>query len=220
MAKSTRDEPESVLASAWAGSAAEKVLAPVRPETKRRLLHAALDLFESRGYHATTARQISVGAGMNPAGLYVHYASKEAILFELSRLAHEDSFNAIEAAQTAQGADEQVRSLVYAFTVWHGRNLKLARVAQHGMADLAEGHFREIAALRRRIERVFGVEVERGIRSGEFEAVNTKGATLAIMAWGIDLVRWYRPDGRKSAAAVAQIYADLASNMLRAKSSG
>jgi AcrR family transcriptional regulator len=192
----------------------------VHPESARRLLRSALELIAGRGYHATTTREISVGAGLSPAGLYVHYPSKEAVLFELIRLAHEDSLDAVQSVVATQRVDDQIRALVYAFTVWHGRHIKLAGVAQHGITDLAEEHFRVIAALRRRIERVFGAEVERGIRSGEFDAPNAKGATLAIMALGIDLVRWYRPGGRQSPADIAQIYADLASNMLRARSSG
>ena len=67
----------------------EELFAAVQPDSSRRLLQSALEQFAAVGYHATTTRDISTGAAMSPAALYVHYASKEEVLFHISRIAHE-----------------------------------------------------------------------------------------------------------------------------------
>src|SRR4051794_6434574 len=59
------------------------------PGASRRLLMGAVDAFAERGYHATTTRDIASRAGMSPAALYVHYRSKEELLFQLIRIGHQ-----------------------------------------------------------------------------------------------------------------------------------
>lgn len=57
----------------------------IQPDAARRLLMAGAGSFAERGFHATTTRHIASGAGMSPAALYVHFPSKAALLFEISR---------------------------------------------------------------------------------------------------------------------------------------
>jgi AcrR family transcriptional regulator len=48
--------------------------------TRERILAVALELFASRGYSATSVRDITEHLGMTKASLYYHFASKEDIL--------------------------------------------------------------------------------------------------------------------------------------------
>ncbi|WP_309117844.1 helix-turn-helix domain-containing protein, partial [Saccharothrix sp.] len=52
------------------------------------MLIAAAAAFAGRGYHATTTRDIAAQAGMSPAAVYIHYRSKEDLLFQISRIGH------------------------------------------------------------------------------------------------------------------------------------
>jgi AcrR family transcriptional regulator len=49
--------------------------------TRERILDAAESLFASRGFEGAAMRDIAAGANLNPASLYNHFASKQA-LFE------------------------------------------------------------------------------------------------------------------------------------------
>src|SRR5713101_6265378 len=71
---------------------------PTEPEAPLRLLAAAIEAFGDRGYHATTTREIAERAGMSPAGLYVHFQSKEDILFRVMQLGHASALEAVEDA--------------------------------------------------------------------------------------------------------------------------
>src|SRR5689334_22341445 len=70
----------------------------IQPEAARRLMRAGLESFARRGYHATTTRDIATAAGMSPAALYVHFSSKAALLYEISRSGHEQTLALVENA--------------------------------------------------------------------------------------------------------------------------
>jgi AcrR family transcriptional regulator len=72
------------------------------PNTRGRLLHAAVELFAERGYDATTAAQIADSANVTRTTLFRHFADKREILFqgqdELVTLAAEGVENAAEGS--------------------------------------------------------------------------------------------------------------------------
>ncbi len=55
--------------------------------TRDRLVRAALDLFTTQGYHASTTPQIAARAGVAEGTIYRHFDSKEHLLNELYRAA-------------------------------------------------------------------------------------------------------------------------------------
>lgn len=55
--------------------------------TRDRLVRAALDLFTSKGYHASTTPQIAARAGIAEGTIYRHFQSKEHLLNEIYRAA-------------------------------------------------------------------------------------------------------------------------------------
>jgi AcrR family transcriptional regulator len=69
----------------------EKALAPARrrriakpPDLRRRdILDASVRLFRERGYEACTVQQIAAAAGVAAGTVYLHFASKDAILVAL-----------------------------------------------------------------------------------------------------------------------------------------
>ena len=75
------------------------------PDARTRLAAAAIDAFAARGFHGTTTRDISTAAGMSPAALYVHYPSKEQLLYEISRSGHLDALAALRAVPDMQPAE-------------------------------------------------------------------------------------------------------------------
>ncbi|MBM3122237.1 MAG: TetR/AcrR family transcriptional regulator [Chloroflexi bacterium] len=56
---------------------------PDAHDTRSRIRDAALQLFLEQGYHGTSMRQIARRAGVAPAAIYNHLASKEALFVQL-----------------------------------------------------------------------------------------------------------------------------------------
>ncbi len=64
--------------------------APKKTRSNNRLqavLAAAAELFATRGYKATTMRDIAATTGMRPGSLYYHFESKQDLLLEIYRQA-------------------------------------------------------------------------------------------------------------------------------------
>lgn len=100
-----------------------------RRNTKEDILLASLHLFARTGFEATGMREIAAAVGIQPASVYKHFASKQAILDAIVERMDE-RYNQTSAAigLPEGGVDEQARG--YAGTP----------VAQ--MADLGEAVFR------------------------------------------------------------------------------
>ncbi|RAY17266.1 TetR family transcriptional regulator [Actinomadura craniellae] len=192
------------------------------PPASRRLLLAAVDSFAELGYHGTTTRQIAATAGMSPAALYVHYRTKGDLLFQIALTAHESVVATLHAAMDPRAArPARIRAMVYAFTRWHARHHRAARVIQqHELAALPADHRERVYALRRETARMFLDEVSAGVAAGEFDVPDPAGTTRALTSLGIDVARWYDPAGARSPEEIAALYAHLALRMLGVRPAG
>lgn len=182
-------------------------------EVARKLLTSAVRCFAANGYHATTTRDITRRVGLSPAALYVHFPSKELVLFEIVRTAHQRALAALDGAQSADSAST-LREIVARFVAWHARHHVAGRVSQYELSGLTEEHYAEIVAIRQGINAVFRDAVAGGIADGSFAAVDVNRVVRGILSLGIDLVRWYRLDGADSPERLGEFYADLALSMV------
>ncbi len=154
---------------------------PTRDASAReRLASAALDLFNSKGYAATTVREIVASARVTQPVLYYHFKNKEGIYLHLM----EDAF--AEFAATVQqavarpgGAVERLHALLdhtYRVFLDHIAAARLMYAIYYGPPqgaprfdfDRVHDSFREAV---REI-------VQSGVRSGEFRA-----GDVDEMAW-------------------------------------
>ncbi|MGZ0147570.1 TetR family transcriptional regulator [Kribbella sp. WER1] len=187
----------------------------VQPAAARRLLTGAVDAFAERGYQATTTRDIASRAGMSPAALYMHYPSKERLLFEISLYGHKAALEVLRSADTDPAPADRLHSLVAAFTAWHAEHHTIARVVQYELAALSPEHLAEVATIRRAISTQIERVLADGVTDGSFAVTDLPGTTLAVLSLSIDVARWYTPH-RGDPAALGKLYADLAHRMVQA----
>ena len=178
-------------------------------EVARNLLTSAVRCFASSGFHATTTRDITSAVGLSPGALYVHFPSKEHVLFEITRAAHKSSLAALTEAGGGD-ASSHLRALVARFVTWHARHHVAGRVSQYELSALAPGHYKEILDLRRQSTAIFREAVTRGINEESFAVADAHRVVRAMLSLGVDLVRWYRLDGPDSPEQLGEFYADLA----------
>jgi AcrR family transcriptional regulator len=185
-------------------------------DVARGLLTSAVRCFASNGYHATTTRDISTGVGLSSAALYVHFPSKELVLFEIVRASHERALGYVQGSSidAAPGAAERLHALVSRYTAWHARHHVAARVAQYELGGLTAEHYDEVRQLRHRTNEIFRAAVARGVEDGVFPPVDVNRVVRAMLSLSIDLIRWYRLDGSDSPEQLGDFYADLALRMV------
>lgn len=183
-----------------------------------RLLEAAAAAFADRGFHATTTRDIASRAGLSPAGVYVHFSSKEELLFQLSREGHEFARDMLVAASREAGSPtEALRAIMRTFARWHAEHFRLARIVQYEFANLTPEHRDTVLRLRKEIDGVVRQVVEDGVRTGEFAVDDVRDTTLALMSMAVDVARWYDPEIRRTPEAIGDAYADLGVRLVTAR---
>ena len=188
--------------------------AHVEPDAARRMLLAAVEAFATRGYSATTTREIAERTGLSPAAVYVHYRSKVDLLDAISLAAGRAVLETVEhAVAEATTPEDRLRAFVVAFVVWHAEHHTLARVIQYEARALGPEQFEAVDALRRRCERLLRTELRRGVASGDFEIDDQASTAMAILSLGIDVARWYHPRALAPAKLGAR-YAELALRMV------
>lgn len=196
-------------------SHADPLLSQVEPESSRRLLASALDSFARIGFHATTTRDISTGAGLSAAAVYVHYASKADLLYELSKIGHAAVLETVEASlEQGDGPARRIWSFVASFSQWHAEHHTLARVAQYELGSLPPERLDGIIKLRRQFDGLVDRQLRAGVRTGDFTVSDLPGTRRAILSLGIDVARWYSPKDRREPSAIGELYADLVLRML------
>ena len=179
--------------------------------TAVRLMMAAADAFADRGFHATTTRDIASRAGLSPAGVYVHFTSKEDLLFELSRRGHQTARDQlVAAAEAADSPTEALRSLIAGFSTWHAEHHQLGRIVQFEFRHLTPQHRDTVLALRKEIDKVVRDVLTQGVAEGDFEVDDVPGTALALLSLAVDVARWYSPEIRRTPADIGRTNGELA----------
>ena len=176
--------------------------------------------FAEHGYHATTTRDIATRAGLSPAGLYVHYPSKAALLTHLSSIGHDAAADLVTRSLGPDGsapAEVRLHAMVAAFVAWHAEHHLVARVVQYELNSLDAAALSAITRVRRRMEAQVEAVVADGVSQGTLQVDYPRQATRAVMSLAVDVARWFDPAGRESPRQLGRIYADLALRMLGAR---
>ncbi|MBO2454034.1 TetR family transcriptional regulator [Actinomadura barringtoniae] len=189
----------------------------IEPATARRLLVAGVMAFAAKGYHATTTRDIAERAGLSPGGLYVHFASKEELLYRISLAGTRESLEHVRKAAMAADNTPQarLRAVIESLAVRGARYHTTGRVIEYELGSLDEGHRAEVAALRREIAAIVREILEDGRRQGVFDVPDVEGTTVAVLSLAVDVARWYRTSGRRAPEEIGDLYADLAWRLVR-----
>jgi AcrR family transcriptional regulator len=76
---------------------ADPALTPRAQQTRGAIIEAALELFRSRGYEATTMRAIAERAGVSTGNAYYYFDSKEELIQEFYARSHAEHLTASRA---------------------------------------------------------------------------------------------------------------------------
>ncbi|WP_072803305.1 TetR/AcrR family transcriptional regulator [Rhodococcoides yunnanense] len=180
-----------------------------------RIRNAAIEIFAEKGYGATSTREIAASLDLSPGAVYPHYKTKESLLFAASLEGHRMALGTVQEADSIGGsATDRLVAVVAAYVRFHARHHALARVVQYELRSLTPEHFSIIASVRRTTSNVFVDIIETGNSTGEFQALDTDAATLAITSLGIDVSRWFPTGAFADPDVVADRYVELALRMV------
>lgn len=152
---------------------------------KERLLTAALELFTTKGYAATSVREIVAAAGVTKPVLYYYFGSKEGIYLELMTKPFEE-FGAIlaETLDSEKSAGDGILTLcdrIFQLFVGHLAAARLMYAIYYGPPQGAP--FVDFETYHLNLHEVIGALARSGIERGEL--VETEVADLVWIILGI-----------------------------------
>ncbi len=187
-------------------------------QTIDRILGAAAGAFADKGFHATTTRDIASRAGLSPAGVYVHFSSKEGLLHALSHIGHEAALDLVSTAAAPPGtAPERLARIMSSFARWHADHYEVARVVQYEFPHLTPEHRDDVLALRKQIDAIVRAVLRDGVDAGELSVDDIHDTALALMSLCIDVARWYSPSISRTPAEIGETYAALGRRLVAAR---
>ncbi|MEW2499921.1 TetR/AcrR family transcriptional regulator [Amycolatopsis sp. NPDC047767] len=181
------------------------------------IVEIAASLFARKGYHGTSMRDIGREVGVHAGSLYVHIQSKEDLLEAIVHSIMERSERDMEEILAAGGtATEQLRQVAARDLKLIGENKEFATVFFHEWRNLSEPRQHAVIASRDRWETGLRSIITQGIEAGEFREADPRIAGIAltsILNWAYV---WYSPDGSLTTEELADRFADLLIEGLRA----
>ena len=181
------------------------------PDTAERIRRAAAGLFRAKGFNGTSMQDIADAVGITKSSVYHHFPSKQALLSEIIELTMSQITPRLqEVAESGEPASERLhRALVLHTTAALIDRDYVACFVEEGRY-LAPEFMATHLAKRDRYERFFREILEDGIACGEFLPEDPCLWAMALLGMCNAAVRWYRPEGDRSADVIAAHFADLA----------
>jgi len=151
---------------------------------RQRLLDAALQLFSTKGYAATSVRELVEAAGVTKPVLYYYFRNKEGLYLALMGDALGDFFQVAEQARTAPGSvTERICGYCTALLDIFVERLPVARLIYAIYYGPPQGapHIDFEASFSTMLAHMEQL-VSEGISTGEFRQVSPPDAAWAIVA--------------------------------------
>jgi AcrR family transcriptional regulator len=186
---------------------------------RERILEEAVKLFYERGFTGTTLDDIAAELGVTKPFIYTHFRSKTDLLAALCKPTIELSLEAVAGGAKFPGSPTaRLHRAIVDFTqVVLSRQANIA-IYFREEKNLAPDALAEINALRKKFDRVLSNLLSEGVAAGEFDIGDVNLAALAIggmISWAYT---WHRPEGRLALEDMCRRMADLALQMVGARS--
>jgi TetR/AcrR family transcriptional regulator, cholesterol catabolism regulator len=178
-------------------------------EKRREILEAASRVFRRRGLQATGMREIAAELGMAVGNLYYYFEDKERLL---AFVQEETLAGLLERAARTEGLglrpDARLFLLVtdHVFQLNEGTPGSLAHLEVEALGERSRPAVQE---RRDAYESVFRHTIEEGMAAGTFRPVDPKVSAAAILGAASWTVKWFRPDGGRSAREIGRELAEL-----------
>ncbi len=176
---------------------------------RNRLLRAAADVFERKGYSAASVREIVELAGVTKPVLYYHFGSKQGLLVAILESAARELAAVVELA-SAQSGSARSRLANLCTSVWQlartrSSELRVSHTVYFTASELVPSFDFEV------FDRTLidGIEhlIRDGVAAREFRSVSVPDAALAVLGVVVLCIdsEILRPDNRLDEAGLLRV---------------
>lgn len=178
--------------------------------TRKEILRAAAQIFQEKGYHASSMQDIAEAVELKKGSLYHHVKSKQEILLALLDEALEMIIDRLDQINSQDlSPDLKLRQAMRSYLTFLADNRSIASVLLLEYRSL-EPELKKLHIPRRdQVDRIWQEIITEGISLGVFQtaqpALITK-ALVGVLNWTIT---WYREDGALSPTEIADHFSDM-----------
>jgi len=186
-------------------------------EREQEIYNVAAEIFQRKGYAATTLQDIADAVGLLKGSLYYYIDSKEDLLYYITRVIHEGATaNRLAAEAVGGGPDERLRALIEGHLNAFDTLRTWIQVFYTEYGSLKGERRREIMAERRRYEQYVDDLLREGQADGTFcPDLDARILGNAILTMVNSVFMWHKPGRDEPVARIARAYADFALAGLR-----
>jgi AcrR family transcriptional regulator len=179
---------------------------PKQQDQRERILRSAAKAIATVGYEQCSLGDIAEELDLTRPALYHYFRTKQQIFTEIALTAVQGIYEHVQAAIDADAsAAKQLRALMLAHAAYFEQNYWLvnATIAGYGGITRRElERIEEIDAFRTRYEKLLHRVLRAGVAGGEFHDIDVPATGRSIYQL-LNITRWYRPGGDKSATDIA-----------------
>lgn len=184
---------------------------------RERVMRAAIALFATKGFGATSVREIADAAGVTKGGVYHYFESKDDLLYEVhTRMLRMQTSRMNTIADDDSPLPERLHAIIADVVETTIANLDEAVVFFQSVHLLAADRQAQVRAERRRYHERVRELVLQGQGEGVFRADVPADLVVHYHFGAIHrLGMWYRADGPMTAEQVGTHFADMVLASLR-----
>jgi TetR/AcrR family transcriptional regulator, cholesterol catabolism regulator len=192
--------------------------------SREEIIRAAGRVLHEQGYDATTMKDIAARVNLTAASLYHHFKNKDFLLLAVLEQGLQAAIDQIEPIiKSNLSASEKITKMIHthirgvtdntafgAAIVFEIKTLMNVSTGGRGNGDEQEYIERRNVFFKQRqlFETLFRQTLEEGMASGEFRQLDAGIVAKAMLGAHNWVGVWYRPEGRLSGTAIADIMVD------------
>lgn len=180
-----------------------------REQKREAVLLAAVRMFNTQGFHATSLDDVAASLGVSKPTIYHYLGNKDQVLLECLTRGVEELREAVDDARTLPGAGlDRLRSFLrrYAEIMMDDFGRCVIRTSDEALSPASAARFR---ALKREIDAAMRALIADGVADGSIGRTDIK-LTAFTLAGALNWpARWYDPQGGQSASEVAARMVDI-----------
>ena len=184
---------------------------------KEQVIRKAAELFQEKGYAASSMRDLAQKLGIEAASLYSHIKSKEEILQNLCFDMAAEFRKSLEEVERQKGpASEKLRRGIVGHIQVMAKDLTASAVFMNEHRHMSQPFLREFLLLRINYINRFKDIIEEGINSGEFkDSIDKKLAVMTLFSSLNWMPQWYDPHSNIVPIDLGQKLADMLVNGMK-----
>ena len=185
-------------------------------DRKTQIRRAAQNMFRSKGYGASSMRDLAKEVGIEAASLYNHVSNKEEILKDICFQIAEEFFESMQSIEAIKGKPKQkLEKAIENHIEVIIKNIDASSVFFHEWKHLSEPFLGEFKQMRKKYEKSFVQLIEEGIDQKQFRKVDIKIAVFTIFSALNATYDLYKPNGKPTAKEISKNITDIIINGLK-----